>query len=267
MDEKYVRCLMVETGYESLVSQLLRVRELGRGMYPQRIRVRKLRGVWKKDRIRLLPGYVFVFSDEKIPIWFYQGTEHVLKVLRYDREPDGYLRGADLEFARMMEELDGKLDILDAVKEEDFIRITDEILNRLHGEVLSVDRGKRLVKIRVHLLGQTRILKLNYQLLDDEGKPMAPADQWLEDQSDEWLTAWTPDFTEDLANQMDGGAVRSLEPEGYWEDLDRAAEESREETDRENAAGQAENGEEPGNGPEQAQGAVAATDEGEENTP
>ena len=66
MDEKYVRCLMVETGYEGLVSQLLRVRELGRGMYPQRVRVRKLRGVWKKDRIRLLPGYVFVFSDENL---------------------------------------------------------------------------------------------------------------------------------------------------------------------------------------------------------
>lgn len=267
MDEKYVRCLMVETGYEGLVSQLLRVRELGRGMYPQRVRVRKLRGVWKKDRIRLLPGYVFVFSDEKIPIWFYQGTEHVLKVLRYDREPDGYLRGADLEFARMMEELDGKLDILDAVKEEDFIRITDEILNRLHGEVLSVDRGKRLVKIRVHLLGQTRILKLNYQLLDDEGKPMAPADQWLEDQTDEWLTAWTPDFTEELANQMDDGAPRSLEPGGYWEDLDRAAEESRGTGDPGETAGQAESDGEPRGGPEMPQDVPAEAEKGEENSP
>ena len=231
MDEKYVRCLMVETGQEATVSHLLRVRGLGRGMYPQRVRVRKLRGVWRKDRIRLLPGYVFVFSDEQIPIWFYQGTEHVLKVLRYDREPDGYLRGSDLEFARMMEDLDGKLDILDAVQEEDFIRITDEILARLHGEVLSVDRGKRQVRIRVNLLGQTRILKMSYQLLDDEGRPMEPADQWLEDQSDEWLTAWTPDFAEELAGRMDDGEPQSLQPEGYWEDLDRAAEESRNRTD------------------------------------
>ena len=88
-----------------------------------------------------------------------------------------------------------------------------------------MDRGKRLVKIRVHLLGQTRILKLNYQLLDDEGKPMAPADQWLEDQTDEWLTAWTPDFTDELLGRMDRetaldsdgpDAPESIPPEGYY---------------------------------------------------
>jgi hypothetical protein len=186
----------------------------------------------------------------------------VLRVLRYDREPDGYLRGNDLEFARTFSELDGKLDILDAVDEEGLIQITDSLLRTLHGEVVAVDKRKRLVKIRVHLLGQTRILKLNYQLLDDEGKPMAPADQWLEDQTDEWLTAWTPDFTEDLANQMDGGAVRSLEPGGYWEDLDRAAEESRGET-----AGQAESSGEQGSGPEQPEDASAEADKGVENTP
>ena len=226
VEEEYVRCLMVETGYEGTVARLLRARDLGRGMYPQRIRVRKLRGVWKKDRIRLLPGYVFVFSDEKIPIRCYQGMEHVLKVLRYDREPDGFLRGADLTFARLMHELDGKLDILDAVDEGTFIRITDGLVQRLGGEVISVDRGKRQVRIRTHLLGQTRTLVMSYQLLDDQGNPLSPADEWLEDQTDEWLTAWTPDFTDQLVDRMDTEAPESFSPEGYWEDLNPAAAEN-----------------------------------------
>ena len=68
MEGPLVRCLMVETGMESKVLQLLKVMDLGRGIFPQRVRIRKIRGVWRKDHIRLLPGYVFVFLDEEIPV-------------------------------------------------------------------------------------------------------------------------------------------------------------------------------------------------------
>lgn len=212
---------MVETGEEAAVLRLLRVMNLGRGIYPQRVRVRKIRGVWRKDHMRLLPGYVFLFQNEDIPVWTIQHVEHVLKVLRYDREPEGYLRGNDLAFAQMIRELDGKLDVLGAVDEEGFIRITDTLLKKLHGEVISVDKGKHLVKIRVTLVGQERIIYLNYQLLDGEGKPLDPVTEMLDDEEDEWLTAWTPDFSEDLAARLDGEADGdgNAGPEGYWEGL------------------------------------------------
>ena len=219
MEGPLVRCLMVETGMESKVLQLLKVMDLGRGIFPQRVRIRKIRGVWRKDHIRLLPGYVFVFLDEEIPVRYYQRVEHVLKVLRYDREPEGYLHGPDLEFAQMVRELDGKMDILGAVDEEGFIRVTDSLLKKLHGEVLSVDKGKRQVRIRVNLVGQTRIIQMNYQLLDDEGKPLDPVTEMLDDEQDEWLTAWTPDFADDLAERLDE-ENESIAPEGYWEGLE-----------------------------------------------
>ena len=203
MDKPWVRCLMVETGMEMQVLQLLKNRNLGKGIFPQRVRVRKIRGAWRKDHIRLLPGYVFVFMEEDIPVWEYQRMEHVLKVLRYDREPDGYLRGTDLEFANTVRELDGKLDVLDAVDEEGFIRVTDNLLKTLHGEVLSVDRGKRQVRIRANLLGQPRIIQMNYQLLGDDGMPMDPAEPLPDRENDPWITAWTPDFAESLAERMD----------------------------------------------------------------
>ena len=219
MEGPLVRCLMVETGMESKVLQLLKVMDLGRGIFPQRVRIRKIRGVWRKDHIRLLPGYVFVFLDKEIPVRYYQRVEHVLKVLRYDREPEGYLHGPDLEFAQMVRELDGKMDILGAVDEEGFIRVTDSLLKKLHGEVLSVDKGKRQVRIRVNLVGQTRIIQMNYQLLDDEGKPLDPVTEMLDDEQDEWLTAWTPDFADDLAERLDEES-ESIAPEGYWEGLE-----------------------------------------------
>ena len=63
-----------------------------------------------------------------------------------------FLQGRDLEFAKTVCDLDGKLDILNAVDEEGFIRVTDLLLKRLNGEVLSVQKGKRQVLIRVNLM-------------------------------------------------------------------------------------------------------------------
>ena len=174
MEGPLVRCLMVETGREEAVCRLLESRGLGKGFYPRQTRIRKIQGVWRKDRQRLLPGYVFVSSGEEIPIRRYFRTEHVLKVLRYEREPEGYLRGEDLDFARTVEELDGKLEILEAVDENSFIRITDSLLKRMHGQVLSVDRGKRQVRIRISLMGQPKIVTMNYQLLGEEEEPEEP---------------------------------------------------------------------------------------------
>ena len=221
MDGPWVRCLMVETGMEGAVLRLLQVLRLGRGIYPRRVRVRKIRGVWRKDHIRLLPGYVFVFMNEEIPVWRYQRIEHVLKVLRYEKEPEGYLHGPDLEFANTIRELDGKLDILGAVDEEGFIRVTDQLLKTLHGEVLSVDRKKRQVFIRVNLVGQTRTIQMNYQLLDEHGVPLDPVTEMLDDEEDEWLTAWTPDFTDELADEMDRKAAGGSAAEGCRAGPDR----------------------------------------------
>ena len=202
LEGPWVRCLMVETGEEERVLRLLQVMDLGRGIYPQRVRVRKIRGVWRMDYMRLLPGYVFVFQNRDIPVRCFQRVEHVLKVLRYDREPEGYLHGTDLEFAKLVRELDGKLDILEAVDEAGFIRVTDALLKKLHGEVVSVDKGKHQVRIRVTLVGQERILVMNYQLLDEDGNPLDPVTEMLEDEGDDWLTAWTPDFSEELVDGM-----------------------------------------------------------------
>ena len=146
-------------------------------------------------------------------------------MLRYDREPDGYLRGQDLEFARTVQELDGKLDILNAVDEDGFIRVTDFLLEKLKGEVLSVSRRKREVKMKVNLVGQTKIITMNYRLVDGNGVPLSPTEDMLEDETDEWLTAWTPDFSEELLDRIDqeqepgagGEAPESIAPAGYYD--------------------------------------------------
>ena len=204
---RFVRCLMVETGKEATVVQLLKTRRLGQGICPRRTRIRRIQGKWRQDRVYLLPGYVFVFADEEIPVWSYHRLEHMVRILRYEREPTGYLQGHDLDLAAAMCRLDGKLELLDAVEENGFIRVTDPVLQQLEGEVLSVDRGKRQAKVKISLMGEPRIIQLNYRLVGRDGQPLSQAEEiivdMVEDESDEWLMAWTPDFADDLTEELD----------------------------------------------------------------
>ncbi len=168
----YYRCLMVTTGQEEHVRRLLEAVHLGRGIIPKRVRVRKIRDEWIQDDAPLLPGYLFVHEEEEIPVWKYQQLSDVLRVLRYDREPYGYMRNRDLLFARTLFRLEGRITPLEAVGEGNFVRITDGLLKDLNGTVLTVDRHKRQAKIRLDLMGMTKVVYMNYVLLEKVPAPL-----------------------------------------------------------------------------------------------
>ncbi len=167
----YYRCLMVTTGQEEYVRLLLEAMHLGRGIIPKRVRVRKIRDEWKQDEVPLLPGYLFVHEEEEIPVWKYQQLVNVLRVLRYDREPYGYMRNRDMLFAQTLFRVEGRITPLEAVGEGNFVRITDGLLKDLNGTVLTVDRHKRQAKIRLDLMGMTKVVYMNYVLLEKISDP------------------------------------------------------------------------------------------------
>ena len=166
----FYRCLMVTTGREEEVRRLLRALGLGEGILPRRVRVRKSGGAWKEDTVPLLPGYLLVHEETEVPIWKYQMLVDVIRVLRYDREPYGYMRERDLKFAETVFGLGGTVSPLRAVREGDYIRITDGLLENLCGRVLSVDRHKRQAKVRIVLMGTPRVVYMNYELLEKDGE-------------------------------------------------------------------------------------------------
>ena len=80
----------------------------------------------------------------------------------------------DLEFSETVGELDGKIDLMEAVSEGDFIHITDTLLKKINGRVIRVNRQKRLAEIEAELLGQKRTLMMNYKLIGDEEEEPEP---------------------------------------------------------------------------------------------
>ena len=167
-EEEQYRCLMVTTGREESTVRLMNAIHLGRGIVPKRIRVRRVRGEWLEDEAPMLPGYVFIREETEIPIQAYQRLQDVIRVLRYDQEPNGYMRARDLRFARALFRMEGVVSPLKAVDEGDRIRITDGMLRDMNGTVLSVDRHKRQAKVRLDLMGMSRVICMNYVLLEKE---------------------------------------------------------------------------------------------------
>lgn len=167
------RCLMVNTGKEAYVQRLLQMIGLGECIIPKRVRIIRRKGVWSEELSPMLPGYLFVHETEEIPIWRYQQLLDVIRVLRYEKEPYGYMKERDLRFAETIFRVEGTVKPLKAVNDNGFIRITDEMLDDLNGTVLSVDRHKRMARIRIDLMGITKIVYLSYAVTGEDNPDMA----------------------------------------------------------------------------------------------
>lgn len=167
--QERVRCIMCTTGMEERVARAIMYRELGEAIIPKKIRRRCFHGVWEEDQVPLLPGYVFVFDEGSCPESLtLLRMDHVIRVLRYTDEPQGWLRGADLSFACWLRDQRGLFGTLEAVREGSFVRITDGILRDFNGTVLTVDKRKQLAKVQLDILDGQKIVWLNYSFLEEE---------------------------------------------------------------------------------------------------
>ena len=162
----YVRCLFCETGYEERVIRLIEASDGCCGLFPRKIKRIFRAGKWTEELKALLPGYVFLFSETETPVERLLQTEHVLRVLRYDGEPDGYLKGTDRELADMLLRQGGVVGVLEAVKIGSWIEITDGLLKQYHGKVVRMVRRKRMALIQLDIVGHANQVWLSYECIE-----------------------------------------------------------------------------------------------------
>ncbi len=171
--ERYVRCAFCLTGNEKSVAWKIEEKRLGRVLIPQKVKPFRVNGRWVDRTELLIPGYLFVFADEKYPFSELKNVDGIIRVLTYgDQDEDGYLTGWDLEFAAWLQKEDGLIGKLDAVREGDFIRITDGALRDLQGRVVGMNRHRRMADVEVTLFGAKRNVWLGYEVIEtDNEKP------------------------------------------------------------------------------------------------
>lgn len=177
MEERfeYIRCLFCITGKEREAARALEQIEGVRAIFP-----RKLKPIWKKtdweDEERpLFPGYVFVYAHRPLRYAELCKDANVLRPLAYDTEgKEPYLNENDRRFAELLLRTDGLVGALDAIEEGSYVRISEGALRAINGRVTKVDKRKRLARVDIDILGDTRSVWLAFRLLENDVQSLTP---------------------------------------------------------------------------------------------
>ena len=100
------------------------------------------------DRERdLLPGYVFLFNEERIIDYeIFSGIDGVIR--RVGRTETGYeLEGADREFALGLLEKEGRVGALNMVKIGETVRLEDTLFDGSEGVITKIDYRKERARV------------------------------------------------------------------------------------------------------------------------
>lgn len=143
----YAYCLFCVPQRCKVIAKLMEVRGVDRAFAPQIIRKQRKQGVNVKHQYDLLPGYVFLFSEERLTDYrLFCGMDGVLR--RVGKTEDGYeLAGPDFDFAMRLLEKDGLVGGMTACRLGDEVTLEDPLFNGCEGKVVSIDYRKERAQV------------------------------------------------------------------------------------------------------------------------
>ena len=143
----YVYCLFCRTQRCKRIAQLMEIRGVKRAFSPQIMQRHRKQGQNLREERDLLPGYVFIFNDEKLTDYrVFFGIDGVIR--RVGKTESGYeLEGPDREFALGLLEKDGKVGALKMVKVGETVRLEDTLFDGSEGVVTKIDYRKERARV------------------------------------------------------------------------------------------------------------------------
>ena len=143
----YAYCLFCLTQRCKVVAKLMEIRGVDRAFSPQIIRKQRKQGENISKSFDLLPGYVFVYSEERLTDYrLFCGMDGVIR--RVGRTEQGYeLAGPDLDFAMKLLEKDGVVGSMKACRVGDDVTLEDPLFSGCEGRVIEIDYRKERAKV------------------------------------------------------------------------------------------------------------------------
>ena len=143
----YAYCLFCLTQRCKVIARLMEIRGAARAFSPQIIRKQRKQGENIKKQFDLLPGYVFIYSEERLTDYrLFYGMDGVIR--RVGRTEQGYeLAGPDLDFAMKLLEKDGVVGGMTACHVGDSVTLEDPLFSGCEGEVVAIDYRKERAKV------------------------------------------------------------------------------------------------------------------------
>jgi len=165
--QTYIRCLFCLTGKEEGVVTRIAEAGLGNAFHPKKIKPFFKKGKWEDVPVSLLPGYVFVVSEEPVPLNTMRRIPDVIRPLTYGPDDkEGLLSGQDRALALWLMRENGLVGYLDVIKEGSQIRIIAGLMKDIKGRVVRVDRRKRMAHVELEVVGSIHNVWLGVNFLE-----------------------------------------------------------------------------------------------------
>ena len=131
----------------AVIAKLMEIRGAYRAFSPRIIRKQRKKGENIERRFDLLPGYVFLYSEERLTDYsLFSGIDGVIR--RVGRREEGYeLEGPDLDFAMKLLEKDGLVGSMKVCRIGDDVKLEDSLFSGCQGRVAEIDYRKERAKV------------------------------------------------------------------------------------------------------------------------
>ncbi|MBO4410673.1 MAG: hypothetical protein J5794_00565 [Lachnospiraceae bacterium] len=136
-----------------------------RAIYPKQMHHVRVQGNLLDVERPFLPGYLFLYAEEPLPVKTLYRFDGVLRCLQSD-DRNYELCGKDREFALLLLQNDGVFGKLQVFEEGNRIRIKEGAFAGIEAEVLKVDRRKGRLKVSVPLAGTIVTVWAGYETVE-----------------------------------------------------------------------------------------------------
>lgn len=154
-------CLFCETNRCSAIADLISRNFNCHCISPKIIQRKWVEGVPTEESHDWLPGYIFLYSEEKINPYF-----PISGIIRW--LGNGELIGNDLQFAEILYQRDGIIGNIVVAQEEDLCVIADSSWRDMQGRIIKMDRGRKRCCVEFEFDGIVRTIWVGYEMVEKD---------------------------------------------------------------------------------------------------
>lgn len=167
MGQTKAYCVLCQVGQEAAVADTLAMLTAGDAILPTLLCHVKRGESWEEHEYRFLPGHVFVYCGEILPV---QAVLQVPGVLYIKQgKDDAYeMQGREAAFAQWMYQNEGIIGKSQALCEGKQTIIVSGPLKHFQDRIRKVNKLRRRAKVDIELYGETHVLWMSFDWLDGE---------------------------------------------------------------------------------------------------
>ena len=174
IDNPKAYCLFCRTGAELAVVESIRQSfpQLV-ALAPVKILPEKRAGNWIDQTKVLLPGYVFVYTTDDLPFNLKHKTNHLYKVLHYERGIRT-LTGPDEEYAMWIYRHAGEIKTSQVLTIGSEITVVSGPMSDFGGKIVKLDKHKRRAWVEFEFDGTKRVVSIGAECIEAENGKTVP---------------------------------------------------------------------------------------------